>query len=62
MRVFKIGLGVLAVMLGLAGSVKAESMPDKDIVETAAQRGPSKPSSPRFRLRAWWMRSKVRDR
>ena len=39
MRVFKIGLGVLAVMLGLAGSVKAESLPDKDIVEVAASAG-----------------------
>ena len=39
MRVFKIGLGVLALMLGLAGSVKAESMPDKDIVDIAASAG-----------------------
>ena len=39
MRVFKIGLGVLALMLGLAGSVRAESMPDKDIVDTAASAG-----------------------
>ena len=36
MRVFKIGLGVLALTLGFAGAVKAESMPDKDIVEVAA--------------------------
>ena len=39
MRVFKIGLGVLAVMLGFAGSVRGESMPDKDIVEVAASAG-----------------------
>jgi uncharacterized surface protein with fasciclin (FAS1) repeats len=39
MRVFKIGLGVLALMLGLAGSVTAESMPDKDIVDTAVSAG-----------------------
>jgi len=39
MRVFKIGLGVLALMLGVAGSVKAESMPDKDIVDIAASAG-----------------------
>ena len=39
MRVFKIGLGVLALTLGFAGSVKAESMPDKDIVEVAASAG-----------------------
>lgn len=39
MRVFKIGLGVLALMLGVAGSVQAESMPDKDIVETAVSAG-----------------------
>jgi uncharacterized surface protein with fasciclin (FAS1) repeats len=39
MRVFKIGLGVWALTLGFAGSVKAESMPDKDIVEVAASAG-----------------------
>ena len=39
MRVFKIGLGVLALMLGVAGSVKAESMSDKDIVDIAASSG-----------------------
>ena len=39
MRVFKIGLGVLALMLGVAASVKAESMPDKDIVDIAASAG-----------------------
>src|SRR5215475_11906900 len=41
MRVFKTALGVLALTLGfgLAGSVKAESMPDKDIVEIAASAG-----------------------
>jgi len=39
MRVFKIGLGVLALMLGVAGSVKAEMVPDKDIVEIAASAG-----------------------
>jgi uncharacterized surface protein with fasciclin (FAS1) repeats len=39
MRVFKIGLGVLAVMLGFAGSVKAESMANQDIVEVAASAG-----------------------
>ena len=39
MRVFKIGLGVLALTLGLAGSAKAESMPDKDIVEIAVSAG-----------------------
>lgn len=39
MRVFKMGLGVLALMLGLVGSVNAESMPDKDIVDTAASAG-----------------------
>src|SRR5215831_14557885 len=38
MRVFKTTLGVLALTMGfgLTGSVKAESMPDKDIVEIAA--------------------------
>jgi len=39
MRVFKIGLGVLALVLGLAGSAKAESMADKDIVDIAASAG-----------------------
>ena len=39
MRVFKIGLGVLVLVLGLAGSAKAESMADKDIVEIAASAG-----------------------
>jgi uncharacterized surface protein with fasciclin (FAS1) repeats len=39
MRVFKIGLAVLALMAGFAGSVKAESMPDKDIVDIAASAG-----------------------
>ena len=39
MRVFKIGLGVLALMLGLAGSAKAESMANKDIVDIAASAG-----------------------
>jgi len=39
MRVFKIGLAVLALMAGFAGSVKAESMPDKDIVDMAASAG-----------------------
>src|SRR4029434_5129851 len=39
MRVFKMGLGVLALMLGFAGSVRAESMPDKDIVDIAASAG-----------------------
>ena len=39
MRVFKIGLAGMAIMLGLAGSVKAESMPDKDIVDVAVSAG-----------------------
>jgi uncharacterized surface protein with fasciclin (FAS1) repeats len=41
MRVFKNAVGVLALGLGLAlsGSVKAESMPDKDIVEIAVSAG-----------------------
>src|SRR5262249_11768155 len=41
MRVFKTALGVLALTLGfgLSGSVKAESLPDKDIVEIAASAG-----------------------
>jgi uncharacterized surface protein with fasciclin (FAS1) repeats len=39
MRVFKSALGVLALTLGIAGSVKAESVPDKDIVEVAVSAG-----------------------
>jgi uncharacterized surface protein with fasciclin (FAS1) repeats len=41
MRVFKSALGVLALTLGLGlpGSVKAQSMPDKDIVDIAASTG-----------------------
>ena len=41
MRVFKTAIGILALTLGfgLSGSVKAESMPDKDIVEIAASAG-----------------------
>jgi uncharacterized surface protein with fasciclin (FAS1) repeats len=39
MRVFKIGLGALAVMVGLAGSVKADSMTDKDLVDVAVSAG-----------------------
>ena len=41
MRVFKTAVGILALALGfgLSGSVKAESMPDKDIVEIAASAG-----------------------
>ena len=39
MRVFKMGLGVLALLLGVAGSVKADAMADKDIVDTAASAG-----------------------
>jgi uncharacterized surface protein with fasciclin (FAS1) repeats len=39
MRVFKTALGVLALTLGIMGSVRAESMPDKDIVEVAASAG-----------------------
>lgn len=39
MRVFKTVLAVLAIALGVGGSVKAESMPDKDIVEVAASAG-----------------------
>ena len=41
MRVFKTALGVLALTLGvgLSGSVKAETIPDKDIVEIAASAG-----------------------
>ena len=41
MRVFKTAVGIMALTLGfgLSGSVKAESMPDKDIVEIAASAG-----------------------
>jgi uncharacterized surface protein with fasciclin (FAS1) repeats len=41
MKIFKTALGVLTITLGLGlpGSVKAESMPDKDIVEIAASAG-----------------------
>jgi uncharacterized surface protein with fasciclin (FAS1) repeats len=39
MRVFKTVLGVLALTLGIAGSAKAETMPDKDIVEIAVSAG-----------------------
>ena len=41
MRVFKTALGVLALTLGvgLSGSVKAETIPDKDIVEIAVSAG-----------------------
>jgi uncharacterized surface protein with fasciclin (FAS1) repeats len=39
MRVFKIGLGALAIMVGLAGSARAESMPDKDLVDVAVSAG-----------------------
>ena len=41
MKIFKTALGVLAITvgLGLPGSVKAQSMPDKDIVEIAASAG-----------------------
>jgi uncharacterized surface protein with fasciclin (FAS1) repeats len=41
MRVFKTALGVLALTLGvgLSGPVKAETIPDKDIVEIAASAG-----------------------
>lgn len=39
MRVFKTALAVLAITLGVAGSVRAESVPDKDIVEVAASAG-----------------------
>lgn len=41
MRVFKTAVGILALTLGfgLSNSVKAESMPDKDIVEIAASAG-----------------------
>ena len=41
MKIFKTALGVLAITLGLglSGSVKAQSMPDKDIVEIAASAG-----------------------
>ena len=39
MRVFKTALAVLAITLGIGGSVKAESMPDKDIVAVAESAG-----------------------
>jgi uncharacterized surface protein with fasciclin (FAS1) repeats len=41
MRVFKTALAALAITVGFgwSGSVKAESMPDKDIVEIAASAG-----------------------
>ena len=41
MRVFKTALGVLGLTLGfgLSGSVKAETIPNKDIVEIAASAG-----------------------
>jgi len=41
MKIFKTALGVLAITLGLGlpGCVKAQSMPDKDIVEIAASAG-----------------------
>ena len=41
MKIFKTALGALAITLGLGlpGSVKAQSMPDKDIVEIAASAG-----------------------
>ena len=41
MRVFKTALGVLALTVGMAlpGSVKAEEIPDKDIVEVAVSAG-----------------------
>lgn len=39
MRIFKAGLAVLAISLGIGGSVKAESMPDKDIVDVAVSAG-----------------------
>ncbi len=39
MRVFKLGFGMVALILGLAGSLKAESTSDKDIVDTAASAG-----------------------
>jgi uncharacterized surface protein with fasciclin (FAS1) repeats len=39
MRVFKTVLGVLALTLGIANSAKAETMPDKDIVEIAVSAG-----------------------
>ena len=38
MKVFKMGVGVLALMLGLAGSAKAQ-MSGKDIVDTAVSAG-----------------------
>ena len=41
MKIFKTALGVLAITLGVGspGYVKAQSMPDKDIVEIAASAG-----------------------
>ena len=39
MRVFKIGLAALAIVVGLAGSARAESVPDKDIVDVAVSAG-----------------------
>jgi uncharacterized surface protein with fasciclin (FAS1) repeats len=39
MRVFKTALVALALTVGSGGSVTAESMPDKDIVEVAASAG-----------------------
>ena len=41
MRVFKTALAALAITVGIGspGYLKAESMPDKDIVETAASAG-----------------------
>lgn len=41
MRIFKVAIAALVVTLGLgfAGQAKAESMPDKDIVDTAVSAG-----------------------
>lgn len=39
MRVFKTALAVLAITVAFAGSARAESMADKDIVEVAASAG-----------------------
>ncbi len=39
MRVFKIGLGVLALIFGVAGSAKADTVADKDILDIAASAG-----------------------
>lgn len=39
MRVFKTALAVLVMTLGIASSVRAESMPDKDIVDVAVAAG-----------------------